>query len=74
MFPELKTLSIAQTPEELYNSVLVDTPLAPYFLSCVSRADLDELNIEIIRNTLYKVWRTMGLASRQQPGLMCAWI
>jgi hypothetical protein len=27
---------------------------APYFLSCVKRADLDELNIEIIRNTLYK--------------------
>eukprot|EP00730_Choanoeca_flexa_P014965 TRINITY_DN6738_c0_g1_i2.p1 TRINITY_DN6738_c0_g1~~TRINITY_DN6738_c0_g1_i2.p1 ORF type:complete len:350 (+),score=100.34 TRINITY_DN6738_c0_g1_i2:107-1156(+) len=54
VFPELKTLSIAQTPEELYNSVLVDTPLAPYFLKCVTQADLDELNIEIIRNTLYK--------------------
>lgn len=114
MFPELRTLSIANTTEELYNSVLVDTPLglcaarfpssqphmrchgtqthtfpcflffflhsallfvdshclllwfvlgyfltllsAPYFLECVSRQDLDELNIEIIRNTLYRAY------------------
>jgi V-type H+-transporting ATPase subunit d len=27
---------------------------APYFRNCLSAADLDELNIEIIRNTLYK--------------------
>eukprot|EP00053_Salpingoeca_punica_P004479 m.49359 g.49359 ORF g.49359 m.49359 type:complete len:350 (+) comp12814_c0_seq1:142-1191(+) len=54
MFPELKTLSIATSPAELYNSVLVDTPLAPFFMKCVSEQDLDELNIEIIRNTLYK--------------------
>ncbi|EGD76285.1 proton ATPase accessory subunit [Salpingoeca rosetta] len=56
VFPELKTLSIANTTEELYNSVLVDTPLAPYFLECVTRQDLDELNIEIIRNTLYRAY------------------
>ena len=36
------------------DTVLVDTPLAPYFLDCISEADLDEMNIEIIRNTLYK--------------------
>eukprot|EP00047_Mylnosiga_fluctuans_P001497 m.220608 g.220608 ORF g.220608 m.220608 type:complete len:347 (-) comp10416_c0_seq1:52-1092(-) len=54
MFPELGSLSIASTPAELYNSVLVDTPLAPFFLNCISEQDLDELNIEVIRNTLYK--------------------
>lgn len=31
------------------------SPEAPFFLSCISEADLDELNVEIIRNTLYKV-------------------
>eukprot|EP01147_Barroeca_monosierra_P003618 gene3618-8322_t len=56
VFPELRALSIASTTEELYNSVLVDTPLAPYFLECVTRQDLDELNIEIIRNTLYRAY------------------
>ena len=30
------------------------TRTAPYFRDCLSAADLDELNIEIIRNTLYK--------------------
>ena len=29
--------------------------LAPYFLDCISEHDLDELNVEIIRSTLYKV-------------------
>ena len=36
-----------------------DTPLAPFFESCFvqpfASQDLDEMNIEIIRNTLYKV-------------------
>lgn len=30
--------------------------LAPYFRDCVSAQDLDDLNIEIIRNTLYKAY------------------
>ena len=28
---------------------------APFFVECISEQDLDEMNIEIIRNTLYKV-------------------
>ena len=28
--------------------------LGPYFSSCISVQDIDEINIEIIRNTLYK--------------------
>ncbi|KAF6778562.1 hypothetical protein AHF37_03000 [Paragonimus kellicotti] len=55
-FLEMETLHIATNPAELYNAVLVDTPLAPYFINCISEQDLDELNIEIIRNTLYKAY------------------
>lgn len=55
-FMEMETLHIASNPAELYNAVLVDTPLAPYFIDCISEEDLDELNIEIIRNTLYKAY------------------
>ena len=29
--------------------------VGPYFKTCISQTDLDELNIEIIRNALYKV-------------------
>jgi V-type H+-transporting ATPase subunit d len=30
--------------------------LAPFFVDCISEQDLDEMNIEIIRNTLYKAY------------------
>ncbi|KAF8456710.1 vacuolar ATP synthase subunit D [Terfezia claveryi] len=53
-FEAMPVLCVATNVEELYNSVLVETPLAPYFKDNLSSADLDDLNIEIIRNTLYK--------------------
>jgi len=62
IFETMETLCTASNMQELYNSVLVDTPLAPYFAACISAADLDEINIEtmetieIIRNTLYKAY------------------
>ena len=56
MFLTLKSNArdVATSPSELYRMVLVDTPLGPYFGDCLSLDDLDEMNIEIIRNTLYK--------------------
>ncbi|SYW80722.1 probable vacuolar atp synthase subunit d [Ustilago bromivora] len=56
VFDTMPALCVATTVEELYNSVLVETPLAPYFRDCISASDLDDLNIEIIRNTLYKAY------------------
>ncbi|MCJ1414410.1 H(+)-transporting V0 sector ATPase subunit d [Xylographa parallela] len=53
-FETMPVLCVATNIEELYNSVLIETPLAPYFKGSLSHHDLDELNIEIIRNTLYK--------------------
>jgi V-type H+-transporting ATPase subunit d len=55
-FEAMATLSVATNVSDLYNSVLVDTPLAPYIQECLSEEDLDEMNIEIIRNTLYKAY------------------
>ena len=55
-FDSMPALCVATTVAELYNTVLVETPLAPYFANCLSAQDLDELNIEIIRNTLYKAY------------------
>lgn len=55
-FDAMPALCVATTVAELYNTVLVETPLAPYFANCLSAQDLDELNIEIIRNTLYKAY------------------
>lgn len=54
VFETMPVLCVATNVEELYNSVLVETPLAPYFKNNLSSTDLDELNIELIRNALYK--------------------
>ncbi|KZS90533.1 ATPase V0 complex subunit D [Sistotremastrum niveocremeum HHB9708] len=56
VFDTMPALCVATNVEELYRSVLVETPLAPYFRDCISASDLDDLNIEIIRNTVYKAY------------------
>jgi V-type H+-transporting ATPase subunit d len=56
MFESISSLSSARSVNDLYDYVLVDTPLAPYFLGCLSQEDLNEMNIELIRNTLYKAY------------------
>jgi len=55
-FDAIGTLTTAQNVSDLYNTVLVDTPLAPYFGTCLSEEDLNEENIEIIRNKLWKAY------------------
>ncbi|CAJ0640448.1 3080_t:CDS:2 [Entrophospora sp. SA101] len=56
IFDSMPALCVATNTDELYNTVLIETPLAPYFENCISADDLDELNIEIIRNALYKAY------------------
>lgn len=53
-FETMPALTVATSIEELYNTVLSLSPLAKYFKGSLSSQDLDELNIEIVRNTLYK--------------------
>jgi V-type H+-transporting ATPase subunit d len=55
-FDTLPALSVATDVETLYDTVLVDTPLAPYFKDCLSADELDDLNVEIIRNKLYRAY------------------
>ena len=47
---------MAANMSELYDLVLRDTPLGPYFSSSLNSDDLDEMNLEIMRNTLYKAY------------------
>ncbi|EFJ21507.1 hypothetical protein SELMODRAFT_96980 [Selaginella moellendorffii] len=56
MFDGIATVAAAHNMAELYRLVLVDTPLAPYFSGCITSEDLDDMNIEIMRNTLYKAY------------------
>jgi len=57
VFDTMGTLTVASTPQELYNYVLIETPLAPYFTSAkLQEGQLTEINIERIRNHLYKAY------------------
>ncbi|KAG9333740.1 hypothetical protein JZ751_010291, partial [Albula glossodonta] len=55
-FEQMAAVSIATTPAELYNAILVDTPLAQFFEESLSEISLDEMNAEIMRNKLYKAY------------------
>eukprot|EP01121_Diplochlamys_sp_Union-15-3_P022782 TRINITY_DN97_c0_g1_i1.p1 TRINITY_DN97_c0_g1~~TRINITY_DN97_c0_g1_i1.p1 ORF type:complete len:351 (-),score=55.30 TRINITY_DN97_c0_g1_i1:106-1158(-) len=55
-FEGMGSITIEQTTADLYNNVLVDTPLGPYIQGALAAQDLDEKHIEEIRNTLYKAY------------------
>lgn len=54
--PALPALAVAGNMRDLYRLVLVDTPLAPYFSEHLTSEDLDEMNVEVLRNTLHKAY------------------
>lgn len=56
MFETLPAIMIARSVDEIYNTVLVESPLASYFRGCFSADDLDEIHIELIRNHLWKAY------------------
>ena len=58
-FPEMVTVHAhATTPFELYESILVDSPLGPYFVNCLTTDDLSENNVEQMKDKLYKEYLT----------------
>ncbi|KAM9322407.1 V-type proton ATPase subunit d 2-like isoform 2-T2 [Pholidichthys leucotaenia] len=75
-FDQMAAVGIARTPAELFSAIMVDTPLAQFFQDAVSDSNLDEMEAEILRNKLYKVYlqsfhsfcRDMGGATKE---VMC---
>ncbi|XP_075876986.1 V-type proton ATPase subunit d 1-like [Nelusetta ayraudi] len=55
-FDQMAAVGIARTPAELYATILVDTPLAQFFQDALSESNLDEMEIEILRNKLHKAY------------------
>ena len=57
VFEGLASLAVATSVRDLYTLVLCDTPLAPYFTgAALSADDLDEMHVEVLRNTLYRAY------------------
>lgn len=53
-FTEMETVNIMETLSYPFNAVLVEIPLATFFLDYMSENTVDKLNIELLHNTLYK--------------------
>jgi V-type H+-transporting ATPase subunit d len=53
-FENIGMLRVIDSTDALYNYVVADSPLAPYFVECLQMSDLDEVNIATIRELLYK--------------------
>lgn len=56
MIENIERLAVAANMSELFDLVLRDTPLGPYFSASLTSEDLDEMNLEILRSTLYKAY------------------
>ncbi|KII69268.1 V-type proton ATPase subunit d 1 [Thelohanellus kitauei] len=56
MFDQIPTIGLVSSASELYNVILVDTPLAKFFAPCVSEEQFDEMHVEVIRSTVYKTY------------------
>uniref|UniRef100_A0A182JWW2 V-type proton ATPase subunit n=1 Tax=Anopheles christyi TaxID=43041 RepID=A0A182JWW2_9DIPT len=55
-FEQMEAINMTLAPADLYNTILIDSPLAPFFINYFEEQDMDEMNIEIIRNTLYRTY------------------
>lgn len=54
IFDQMEAVIIANNPAELYNAILVDTPLAEFFQDSISMDEIPEMDPEIIRNVLFR--------------------
>lgn len=56
IFDQMEAVTIANNPSELYNAILVDTPLGAFFRDSISEEEVPEMDPEIIRNVLYRTY------------------
>jgi V-type H+-transporting ATPase subunit d len=59
LFEALPALTVARSVADLYNTVLVETPLGPYFRDCLGgdpKKGLDDFNVDLIRYTLHRAY------------------
>jgi V-type H+-transporting ATPase subunit d len=58
-FPEMVVVCAATSAEEIFSIILVDTPLAKYFVGCIDDCKaLNDMNVEDMKDKLYKAYLT----------------
>ncbi|XP_030371157.1 probable V-type proton ATPase subunit d 2 [Scaptodrosophila lebanonensis] len=56
LFDQLEAIEVASNTNELFSAVLIDTPLAKFLSDKIDEEDFRDINVEIIRNILYKAY------------------
>lgn len=56
MFEALPAITIASSPNEIYHTVLAESPIGRYFKHCLSADDLNEMHVEMIRGSLSRAY------------------
>ncbi|ETN66526.1 vacuolar ATP synthase subunit ac39 [Anopheles darlingi] len=55
-FEQMGALPVASTLTDLYYAILIDTPVAPFFADHLSVQELDEVNVEVLRNKVQRAY------------------
>lgn len=57
-FAEMIVVCSTNQPKEMYEAILVETPLAKYFVSCIDLDELTDINVEMMKDKLMKEYLT----------------
>lgn len=55
-FDQLEAIEVASNTEELFNAVLIDTPLAKYISAGLDQGPIGDIDVEIVRCSLFKAY------------------
>lgn len=55
-FDQLEAIEVASSTEELFNAVLIDTPIAKFISHSLDHGDIGDIDVEIVRSSLFKAY------------------
>lgn len=55
-FDQLEAVEVASNTNELFNAVLIDTPLAKFLSKSLDQSEIAGIDVEIVRSILYKTY------------------
>lgn len=55
-FDQLEAVEVASNTEELFNAVLIDTPLAKFISAGLDQGPIGDIDVEIVRSSLFKAY------------------
>ncbi|EDV94479.1 probable V-type proton ATPase subunit d 2 [Drosophila grimshawi] len=56
LFEQLEAIEVASNIDELFNAVLIDTPLSKFITGKFDKTDINHTDVEIVRSVLFKAY------------------